>query len=76
MTNTITPPSAANDNDRLLPDWMTPAEFWQYVRTRKKRLLRQLAADFQLRTSPEFRRDWEVTLGMEQCGLRQLSGQS
>jgi hypothetical protein len=71
----ITQPPAANDNDRLLPDWMTPAEFFQWIRLEKKRLLQLFAADFRLRSSPEYRREWEVTLGMEQIGLRQLNGQ-
>jgi hypothetical protein len=64
-----------NDNDRLLPDWMTPAEFFQWIRHEKQRLRRRLAADFRLRSCPEFQRDWEVTLAMEKCGLYHLCGQ-
>ena len=62
-------PAPNNDNWRLMPDWMTPAEFMQWVRQQKERLRRELATDFRLRHCPEHRKTWDITLAMEQCGL-------
>jgi hypothetical protein len=64
-----------NDNDQLKPDWMTTAEFFQWVHRKKTRLRRRLAADFRLRSCPEWLREWEVALEMEKCGLYHLRGQ-
>jgi hypothetical protein len=71
----LMPVTPDNDNLRLIPDWRTPAEFFQWIRREKQRLRRLLAADFRLRSCPEWRRDWEVTLAMEKCGLYHLCGQ-
>lgn len=62
-------PTPDNDNWRLMPDWRTPAEFMQWVRQRKERLRRELAADFTLRACTEHRKTWDITLAMEQCAL-------
>lgn len=63
-----------NDNWRLFSDWMTPAEFFQWIRRRKERLLRELAADFRLRSCPEHRLTWDVTIAMERCGRQRFHG--
>jgi hypothetical protein len=64
-----------NENLRLLSDWMTPAEAMQWIRQRKERLKRKLAADFTLRSDPEFRLDWEIAIGLERCTLWHCYGE-
>lgn len=66
----LTPPVPDNDNWRLLPDWMTPAEFLQWLRREKERMRRQLKADFRLRSCPKHRRDWEVLIAVESCAAQ------
>ena len=73
-TTDIPPHPHDNDNTPLMSDWMTPADCMQMIRREKERLLRQLAADFRLRSNPDFRHDWEVTVMMEQWGNYQFYG--
>jgi hypothetical protein len=61
-------PKHDNDNWRLFDDWITPAEFMQWVRRRKEGLRRELAADFRLRSCPENRLTWDIAEAMERCG--------
>jgi hypothetical protein len=70
----VTPPEPANENLPLLPDWMTPAEAMQWVRQEKIRLSRKVDDDPQLWSCPEHRRDWDVTLAIEQMALRRYYG--
>jgi hypothetical protein len=63
------PPAHDNDNWRLMPDWRTPAEFMQWIRRDKERLRRKLAADFTLRSNPQYRLDWDILIAMEKCAL-------
>lgn len=63
-----------NDNMRLLSDWMTLAEFYQWIRKEKKRLCRELAADSKLWGCPEHRRTWNITIAMERWGLQRYGG--
>lgn len=65
------PPEPANENLRLLPDWMTPAEVMQWVRREKERLSREVADNPRLWNCPEHRRMWDMTLAIEQLTLRQ-----
>jgi hypothetical protein len=65
---------ADNTNWRLMPDWMTPAELTQWINRRKERLRRELAVDFRLRSCPEHRLTWEITLAMERCAMWQVHG--
>jgi hypothetical protein len=58
-----------NDNLRLMEDWMTPAEFMQWVRREQERLRRELEADPRLLTCPEHRLRREVKRAMERCCL-------
>lgn len=67
-------PPPDNENLRLLPDWMTPAELLQWVRQEKDRLSRELAADASLWVCPEHRREWDSTLGIEKLALWQCYG--
>ena len=71
----FTPAKHDNENLRLLSDWMTPAEAMQWIRQRKERLKRKLAADFTLRSDPEFRQDWEIAIGLERCVLWHCYGE-
>lgn len=64
--------AACNENQRLLPDWMTPAELFQWISQEKLRLSREVAADASLWACPEHRREWDATLGIEQIALRQF----
>jgi hypothetical protein len=68
-------PSPDNENLELLANCkLTPAEVLQWVRQRKERLCRELAEDARLWTCPEHRRDWNVSLGIEQLTLSQCYG--
>ena len=58
-----------NDNLRLMEDWMTPAEFMQWVRRNREEMRRELAADFTLRFDPVHRKDWVALAAMERCCL-------
>lgn len=64
-----------NDNWRLFPEWSTPAEFLQWINQRKERLRRELAADFRLRSCPEHRLTWDITIAMERCGRQRFYGE-
>ena len=64
------PGPAANDNQRLAESWMTPAELLQWIRQEKEQMRRELAADFQLRSDPKHRNDWENLEAMERCTLQ------
>ena len=58
-----------NENLRLMEDWMTPAEFMQWVHRTREEMRREIAADFSLRNDPEHRRQWNVLHAMERCAL-------
>ena len=62
-----TTPAPDNDNWRLKPDWMTPAEFLQWLRREKERMQRELEADFRLRSCPKHRQDWDILVAIERC---------
>jgi hypothetical protein len=62
-------PRPNNDNLRLMADWMTPAEFMQWVNRTREEMRRELSADFSLRNDPEHRRQWDVLHAMERCAL-------
>jgi hypothetical protein len=70
----LTPPVPDNENLRLMPDWMTPAELMQWVRQEKERLSREIAKDSRLWSCPEHRRTWHVRLAMEQLARRLFYG--
>jgi hypothetical protein len=74
ITGEVTPPTPDNENLRLLPAWMTPAELMQWVRQEKQRLSRELAMDASLWTCPEHRRTWDATIGIEKLALWQCYG--
>ena len=62
-------PKPDNDNLRLLPGWMTPAELLQWVRQEKKLMQKELAANFRLRSDSKHRNDWENLEGLERCTM-------
>lgn len=64
-----------NDNWRLFSDWMTLAEFFRWIRRRKEQLRRELAADFRLRSCPEHRLTWDITIAIERCGRQRFYGE-
>jgi hypothetical protein len=71
----FTVPQPDNENLQLLAGcaW-TPAEVMQWVRTEKRRLSRELAANPRLWTCPEHRRTWNATIGIEKLTLWQCYG--
>ncbi len=62
-------PTADNDNWGVAGNGQTPAEALQLIRRWKAQALRELEADFSLRSCPEHRKTWEITLAMEKCAL-------
>ena len=71
----IPPLKADNDNLELMKNCkLTPAEVLQWVQRRKRRLCRELATDPRLWNCPEHRRDWNVSLGIEELTLSQCYG--
>ena len=70
LSDSATPqPQAANDNDKVKSDWMTPAEALQHIRQIKQKLLRENMASQTLIHSPARRGVWEKVLACEQCLL-------
>ncbi len=67
-------PTPDNNNWRLMEDWMTPAEFMQWVRREKERLRREVEADVRLLTCPKHRLTREIRLAMEKCWLSHFYG--
>jgi hypothetical protein len=68
-------PTPDSDNSVLLGDnGITPAEWMQWAKRRKKRICRDLAADPRLWTCPELWRDWNATIGIEKLLLWQCWG--
>ena len=63
------PPTPGNDNWGVCSDWQTPAEVMQWLRQRKGRLSRELAADARLWACPEHRLTRTITLAIEKCAL-------
>jgi hypothetical protein len=63
------PPRPDNTNWLLMNESRTPAEFMQWVRSEKRRLRREIAADPKLLTCPKHRLTWDITLAMEKCCL-------
>ncbi len=64
-----TPPPPDNDNWRLMEDWMTPAEFMQWLQRTREEMKRELAADSSLWNCTRHRRHWEALDAMEKCVL-------
>lgn len=64
-------PKPDNTNWKLKDDWMTPAEFTQWINRRKERLRRAMADDV---SNPQHRLTWEITLAMERCAQWHLYG--
>ena len=62
-------PTADNDNWGVAGNGQTPAEALQMIRRWKAQAKRELEADFSLRSCPEHRKTWEITLAMEKCAL-------
>ncbi len=69
------PPQHDNDNWRLMREWVTPAEFMQWLRRTREEMRRELAADFTLRSDPEHRKTWEELAAMERCCLWHYYGE-
>mgnify|MGYP001024809386 CR=1 FL=1 len=65
----ITPAAHDNDNWGVAGNGQTPAEALQMIRRWKAQAKRELADDFSLRSDPEHRKTWEITLAMEKCAL-------
>lgn len=63
-----------NENLRLLPDWMTPAELLQWIRQEREVMRKELAADFRLRSDPKHRNDWDNLEALERATLQQGHG--
>jgi hypothetical protein len=63
----VSPPTPDNENLRLMEEWMTPAEFMQWVEQTREGMRRELAADFTLRACPKHRTRWENLDAMERC---------
>lgn len=72
--NALATLAANNDNWRLLEEWMTPAEFTQWIERKKERLKKRLAADFRLRSCPDFQLDWAIAIAMERCAAWHVFG--
>ncbi len=62
-------PTADNDNWGVAGNGQTPAEALQLIRRWKAQAKQELAADFSLRSCPEHRKTWDITLAMEKCAL-------
>lgn len=62
-------PAPDNDNWGVAGNGQTPAEALQLIRRWKAQAKRELAADFSLRSCPEHRKTWDITLAMEKCAL-------
>ena len=60
-------PTADNENLKLLPDWMTPAEVLQWVGREKRQMRKELSADFRLRFNRKHRLDWENLEILRRC---------
>jgi hypothetical protein len=68
-------PRPDNDNLELMTGCRyTPAELMQWIRRERKRLSGEVATDARLWTCPKHRRDWLVTLGLEQVTLWKCFG--
>ena len=72
LVATGTPPATENDNVATISSTMTPAEIMQWVRNDRRRLSRAVIADASLWRCPEHRRQWEITLGIEQITRRKF----
>ncbi len=69
-----TPPVRHNDNQRLMEEWMTPAELFQWIHRTREEMRRERAADPRLLTCPKHRRDWESLHVLERCALWRYRG--
>jgi hypothetical protein len=58
-----------NDNFGLKEDWVTPAEFMQWVKRTRDEMRRELQADPALWQSPKHRRQRTMLNAMEQYAL-------
>jgi hypothetical protein len=65
------PPNAHNENFGVASSWETPAEALQGVRSWRRRLGRELAADARLWACPKHRLKRTIWLAMERCALWQ-----
>jgi hypothetical protein len=68
-------PTPANENLKLLPDWMTAAEVLQWVGREQEQMRRELAADFRLRYDRKHRLDWENLEALRRCVQQHCYGQ-
>ena len=68
---TITPLTPDNDNWGLKEDWVTPAEFMQWVKRTRDEMRRELQADASLWECPKHRRHRTMLDAMERCALWQ-----
>jgi hypothetical protein len=67
-------PVPQNDNETLMPEWMTPAELFQWIRRTREEMRRELAADPNLLTSPTHRQNWQTLDVLESAARRRYCG--
>jgi hypothetical protein len=67
-------PVRHNDNQRLMEEWMTPAELFQWIRQAREGLRRELAADPSLLTCPKHRDKFQTLDTLESAARWRYRG--